>query len=262
MTILSLLAGIVISHFAAGLAAVRNYNWMTVPATFWSERSDASPSWLPMLLVLITAILAGLVATSLADHLAGNFGLLLLGLLVIVYTLGPRDLDDDVEQALDSEQARFNLRLQADANGIEAAATVLHAALARWFGVIFWFALLGIPGALLYRAARVAERKSSWSDSQRVWFRQLLFVLNWPVLLLMTLAVALMTDFDRVRGRWSAQARPWQLDAGWLDHLAVALCTPDCDARQGLDEGQSLAWRMLWIWLAVLSLLLLAGWIA
>lgn len=262
MTILALLAGLLISHFATGLSGLRNYGWMTIPATHWLRRSDSPPSWLPMLMVLVTALLAGLIATALADHLAGDFGLLLLGLIVIVYTLGPRDLDDDVERALDSEQARWSLRLHPDANGIEAAATVLHAALARWFGIIFWFALLGIPGALLYRAARVAERNTDWSDSQQVWFRQLLFILNWPVLILMTLAVALMTDLDRVRDRWSAQARPWQLDAAWLDHLAVALCTPDCDARQGLNEGQSLAWRMLWIWLAVLSLLLLAGWMA
>ena len=262
MTILALLVGLLICHFAPGLSAWRNYGWMTLTASMTIRRSDQLPDWLPMLVLLLTALLGGIVATQLADGLANEFGVLLLGLLVIVYTVGPRDLDDDVEHALSSEIARDSLHLAADANGIQAAATVLHAALARWFGIVFWFVLLGIPGALIYRAARVADREPLGSVHEQAWFRHLLFVLNWPVLLLMTLAVALMTDLDRVRASWSAQARPWQLDARWLDQLAVTLCTPDCDAQQGLKEGQALAWRMLWIWLAVLSLLLLAGWIA
>ena len=262
MTILALLFGLLICHFAPTLAQWRSYQWLTLPATLAIKRSDTLPAWLPMLLLLLSMLIVGMLATQLADALADDFGLLLLGLIVIIYTLGPRDLDRDVEQAMSSERARESLRLATNANGIEAAATVLHAALARWFGIIFWFVLLGIPGALLYRAARVAERQHIGSAEQQLWFRQLLFVLNWPVLLLMTLAIALMTDLDRVWQRWSARSQRWQLDAGWLDQLAVTLCTPDCDAHQGLSEGQSLAWRMLWIWLALLSLLLLAGWIA
>ncbi|MEM7053821.1 MAG: hypothetical protein AAF446_04650 [Pseudomonadota bacterium] len=262
MTILALLIGLLIYHFTPSLSALRRYRWLTLPAAVIADRSNAWPDWLPMMLMLFGTVLIGLLATVLADNLAGDFGVLLLSLLVIIYTLGPRDLDDDIEHAVSSDDARDSLRLGVDANGVQAAATVLHAALARWFGVMFWFVLLGVPGALLYRAARVAQRSRVGTGKQQAWFRHLLFILNWPVLLLMTLAVALMTDLDRVRTSWSAQTRPWQLNANWLDQLAVTLCTPDCDAQQGLNEGQALAWRMLWIWLAVLSILLMAGWIA
>jgi len=260
MSILSLLLGLAINHFAPAVSAFRRYQWLLFPSR-QAYSIQAVPGWMPMLILLLFALVAGSLLAWLGYALAGAFGLLLVNVLIVVYCLGPRDLDRDVGQALESDTARWQLKLSPDANGIEAAGSVLQAALARWFGIVFWFALLGIPGALIYRGARVAYRCSRASEDQKAWFGQLLFVLNLPVLLLMTLAMALMTDFDQVRTNWSAQARPWLIDAAWLDRLANVVCTPDCDTQQGLNEGRDLAWRMMWVWLAILSLMLLAGWI-
>ncbi|MEM1080099.1 MAG: hypothetical protein AAGH65_00815 [Pseudomonadota bacterium] len=262
MSILALLMGLLISHFIPHVRAFRIYAWLIWPAA-WTARFVQSdgPDWLPMLTLLLSAMIGGGLMAQLAEATLGPFGLLIVSILIVVYTLGPRDLDQDVEHALSAESSRWALQLPEDANGVQAAGAVLHAALARWFGVMFWFVLLGIPGALLYRAARVASRQRLGNEHQQRWFDQLLFVLNWPVLLLMTVAVALMTDFDRVLNVWRRFQDRWRIRLEWLDQLANALCTPDCDPQQGLHEGQDLAWRMLWVWLAVLSVLLLAGWV-
>jgi AmpE protein len=85
----------------------------------------------------------------------------LFALAILFYAWGPRDLDHDVEavvEAADPEARRAAAgRLFPDRDapptldGGSLVEAVFRCALWRWFGVLFWFLLLGAFGALLYR---------------------------------------------------------------------------------------------------------------
>jgi len=263
LKILALLIGLFVSHHWPRFDPWRDYRWLKrIPA--WC--SGRGPDWLPGVASVVFTLLAGGVLTLLAEEMAGRFGLLLLGVAAVLYTIGPRALDADIEQASRPEAserrelARERLVLPDGADSAAAAAAALHAALARWFGVVFWFALLGPAGCLLYRAVRESHRDSRLAPAERAWLGRLTGWLNWPVMLGLTLALALMTDFDRVLTTYRARADRWQLPAALLDDLARTLCDAGGDVAQGLADGRTLAWRALTLWLVVLSLMLLIGW--
>jgi len=149
-------------------------------------------------------------------------------------------------------------------------------ALRRWFAVIFWFAVLGIVGAFLYRMVDWLVRGDYVLDEeQRALFVRLQQIMDWPAAQLMTLALAISTDFDSVFRAWKhyhdeqghglfdgangfllASARSVVLTGhaardGYADQLDGPMI--------GLQQAMDLTWRMLGVWLTVLALLLLIG---
>lgn len=264
MKILSLLIGLWISHHSPSAVQFRKYGWLlALPA----RASDGRREWLPALLLVLISLLAGGLIAWLAWAMAGLFGMLIVGVAGVIYTVGPAHLDRDIRRASNSlepemqQTALERLLLSPESTATQAAGASLHAALARWFGIVFWFALLGLPGCLLYRAVREAHHDLRLQPAERAWLGRVLGWLNWPVVLLMIGAIALMTDYDRVRAAFRAREDRWQLPAALLDDLANTLCDPGGNLAEGLADGRKLAWRALGLWLAVLSLMLLAGWI-
>lgn len=262
MKILSLLLAFLVSHHWPTASRLRRYEWL-LAAPGWAHNRE--PHWLPLAGLVAVAVAAGSLAMLFATWLAGLFGLLLLGVAAVLYTLGPEHLDRDIRLAsnpgeLERQQVALErLLLTRASSGPEAAAAALHAALARWFGIVFWFVVLGVPGCLLYRGLREAHSSLELRGSERAWMGRALAWMNWPVVALMTGAIALMTDFDRVKTTFDARADRWQLPVALLDDLANALCDPADNLAKGLTDGRRLAWRALSIWFVVLSLLLLSG---
>jgi len=262
LKILSLLIAFALSHQWPEASRLRRFDWLLAAPR---RASGRGPQWLPAALLTALALLIGGLATAIASGLAGLFGLLLLGIATVLYTLGPEHLDRDIRMASnpgepDRQQVALErLLLTPVASGTEAAAASLHAALARWFGIVFWFVVLGVPGALLYRSLREAHHGYRLGAAERAWMGRVLSWMNWPVVALMTGAIALMTDYDRVKAAFDAREDRWQLPVALLDDIARALCDPAGDLASGLADGRRLAWRALGIWFAVLSLLLLAG---
>jgi len=270
VTILIVLLGLLISHLVFPVAHLRNFDPILRPVR-WVRRRYPEPAWAVAASVVLTSFLFAWALSAIAEGLFGQGGWFLLALAVFIYTLGPRDLDRDVQALLlgGNEprylKARRIMRLSSDAGAVEAAAAVFRAAQARWFGILFWFVVLGIPGALLYRLTRISLHESGLNPAQAGDLLRLRAVLDWPVLVLLLLSAALGGDFERVRRVWREQRRgssPWRLDAAVLDQVAGVLVEPDDSFDQGVRAGHQLVWRMLLIWLVVLSLLLILGWLS
>ena len=109
-------------------------------------------------------------------------------------------------------------------------------------------------------------------------------MLDWPVAQLMTLALALVGDFDTVVGAWKDNGgATLQFDAPFLavagrasvrieladeamDYADDGIVAPGVlVAAMGelpeLRDAMSLVWRILLLWLAVLALFVIAGWV-
>ena len=275
MTILVVLISLLVSHWLPAVRGVRRFDALMWPAEQMDQRIDL-PDWGWMALILLTALIGGGVLSALSVALLGSLGWFVIAVLVMVVCLGPRDLDADVQALLDAptsedaEAARVAMNLQADDDGSVAAAAVFNSALARWFGVIFWFVVLGIPGALLYRLTRVSLLHSALDEVRRDWLLRLRNVLDVPAVALVTLGLALSADFDRVAQAWlqyrrereSAGVISWLPHPSLLNRVAAVLVSPGVAAAVGLRLGHHLIWRVLIIWLVALSVLMLAGWLS
>lgn len=271
MTILIVLIGLLISHFATGFRHLRNFRWL-----LWlierARQRFPDTSWLAFLLVLLVSLAVSALLIWLVTALFGPVGWALLALAVFIYTLGPRDLDMDVKSLAERSQgaspeevseAAHAMQLDLSDGPSEAAAAVFHAALSRWFGILFWFVVLGIPGALIYRLTRVSLQAEALRPDEIEWLARLRVVLDWPVLALVVISAGLCGDLDRIHRAWRQQPDGypvWLLTPSTLDRIAAAIVPEQGSFDQGLSTGHQMVWRMLVLWLVALSLMLLAGW--
>ena len=269
MKILILLLALAIVHYIPRVDRVRSLSRVLDGIDALIERGARVPM-IDLVVVLAVALLGGGLLVVLAERIGGDFLWALVALAALVIGFGPRDLDRDVD-ALVTDGDGQRLSIEPDDDAHQAGMHVYSAALSRWFGVIFWFVVLGIPGILLYRLTeQMAERASTERPLDGVF--RLRFFLEWPVLVLMMVSTALTNDFDRVYQAWHQYRQPpvdasagaeeprgWWVHRGILAELADAALPEGLDQRGGVQLAHHFVWRMLILWLVVLSVLLLVG---
>jgi AmpE protein len=293
MTIISILIAFALCYFVRDLGRLHRFEWLK-PVTAWcNDKCKDIPGWsgfagflfyfgLPLLIIgLLNLLMVGLL---------GTLGGFLLALAVLIYTFGPHDLDTDIDSIIHADGDEAQARALAELLGEEAidgsqptearaVEFVFREALQRWFGTIFWFAVLGIYGALLYRLAdRLNEGDLQLDEKQAALFGRLRQVLDWPAAQLMTLGLAISTDFDSVYRSWRKYHDENELgwfegDNGFLLTSARQIVMSGKAAKDGyadqldgplscLKQAMDLVWRILGVWLTVLAILLLVDVIA
>ena len=287
--LIAVVVSLLLGHVFTALPSLRRYDWF-IGWLHWLGRQTGGEDW-PNRIGLLIAVGLPLLGVGAAQFLLDDlwYGLpaFFFALLALLYTWGPRDLNIDVEaviEARDPEARRaaaaalFPEGGEPVVEGPTLVAAVFRCALWRWFGVLFWFLVAGAVGAIGYRLISLCaqgEARRSLPAGQRGAARVTLAVLNWPVAQLMTFALALAADFDRVLSAWRDwHAQGVRLDLGFLDAAARAsvaseLAEEDAYAVDGpaqapdlleLRDAMSLVWRILLLWLGVLALFVLAGW--
>ena len=237
------------------------------------------------------ALVVPVVACALIAHFLQGWLLALAALafsvLVLFYSFGPRELESDFEAVLKNDDpatraaAAENLRSVPDGAprafmAPELVEAAVMASLRRRFGVLFWFFLLGPAGALGYRLAWVTTETDD--PRTRSAARRFALALDWIPAHLMVLAMALVSNFDAVTGAWRAwHGQPGHsmenLDPDFLAAVARSGVDSDIAAGDGsttdtrdpvaeLADARRLMFRVLIVWLAVVALIVLAGWVA
>jgi AmpE protein len=291
--LLAVLVAIVLSHSIPELGRLRHYGWYEgwlrgdlnplVGSATWNGRYGGW--WSVGLPVLLVGLLQWLMAGQ-----AYGFPSFLLATAVLFYCWGPRDLDADIGAVTHAADRDTRVSALQDIptdppqpplalDGRTLVDTVFRAALTRWFGVLFWFLLLGAAGALMYRLVQLAAQseahRSALPRAHADALRDVHIALDWPAAQLMTLALALAADFDAVAQSWRdfhhGIGQGYLVrDVGFL--FAAARASVDAEDEDFDDEAanttllplhqsQSLIWRILVVWLAVLAMFVLAGWI-
>jgi len=282
----ALIVLLVLLLWPGNVAGLRQFGWYRA----WLDALDFAEGGGRVALALVLPVIACALIAHFIQHWIFALAALAFAVLILFYTFGPRELESDFEAVLKEDDpaarvaAAANLRSLPDgapraftsAELVEAAVT---ASLRRRFGVLFWFFLLGPAGALGYRLAWV----TAGSDAERVdprtrhAARRFALALDWIPAHLMALAMALVSNFDAVIGAWRAwHAQPsrsmWELDPDFLAAVARSGVNADIEAGDGptldthdpiaeLADARSLMLRVLIVWLAVVALIVLAGWI-
>jgi AmpE protein len=302
ITLIAVVIALIVGHTMPALVALRRYDWFIRWLEWLAAQLGDNASWRgaggmlfaigpPLLLVALLQI-------ALRGDFYG-FPAFLFALAALFYAWGPRDLDHDVEAVVNAADpaarreaaARlFPEQVEPALDGGSLVEAVFRCALWRWFGVLFWFLLLGAFGALLYRLVSLCaqgEARKRLPDGASQAARTVLAFLDWPVAQLMTLSLALVGNFDSVFQAWKgAGGAGYTGDTRFLAAAARASVRSEL-AEEALDEidteyvadggvavsrgvpglpelrdAMSLVWRILLLWLAVLALFVIAGWVA
>jgi len=216
---------------------------------------------------------------------------LLFGLVVLLISLGPRDLWDDVyalaharsEQAADNAEARavaLSRRATGRAAGDTRGETILGAVLVqgheRVLAVLLWFFVAGPAGALFYRLVRELPSLAARRPATRATARTAEYVHGaaaWIPARIVALIYALVGQTRQGLSRWSAARETTHLSgsASWrllssVGRGALGLA-PDAQEsprlhtglNETLLEALSLISRAVLVLLALLSLLTVLG---
>lgn len=239
-------------------------------------------------LMLAVPIIAYLILSSIVGGIHGIFAFLLT-IVILWYCLGPRDLDTEVGAILaavrGSDEAEANRLAQAlthseaplsnELRGRAVVESILTEANERWYGVLFWFALLGPLGALLFRFSCELRRYATRASSgMATWAACVRNVLVWIPARLAALGYA-------VSGSLTGAFQQWRvMDSLTLEHSDAVLTQSGTGALQLGSDGpsgaeywktheveritaaQDLVMRTLLVLLGLLVLVYFIGWIA
>ncbi|AVP97340.1 hypothetical protein C7S18_09105 [Ahniella affigens] len=298
IVLLAVILALTLSHAVPALAHLRQFGWFDAYLSgrfnpFFNANAWSGPFG-SVFSLGVPVLLCGLVQWLVQDW---GWGLpeFLFSVLVLFWCWGPRDLDQDVDhlmhagsreertaalQLLPEEPPSPSLPLECQT----IVDQVFLAALRRWFGVLFWFLLMGPIGALLYRLAKTASERAmpraSLGQAHAQGMDKVVALLDWPAAQLMTFGLALAADFDAAINAWRefhiSNRQGWFV-AGSGFMLAAARASVDAEDEAlraedetlerkstllSLQEAMALVWRVLILWLAILALLVLAGWIS
>ena len=310
VTLLAVVFALVLGHLVPSLAqSARQFGWFAQWMDWLDTRFPDDGFWRGHFGIVL-AVLPALLVVFLFQHALDGpvLGLpsLLFGVATLFYAWGPGDLDLDVDAIVEAHDpierraAASSLYAPGEIVALDAGSlvdAVFRNGKRRWFGVLFWFLLLGPVGAILYRLTTIAAIGDSahrMPVGMVAGARGLLKLLDWPVAQLMTLSMALTGNFDAVISAWKDHGgASLDLDADYLS--AAARASVRCDlAEDAIDDAfadtldtesgitipaqiasttsmpalfelrdaMSLVWRILLVWLAVLALFVVAGWVS
>lgn len=269
---------------------LRLHRWYERPFADWAKRATRTAAPVQFLAAIMPAFVAAFAVGAIAWGLANASIILgfIWGLVVLVFCLGPRNCLIEISAYLkaraagDHETARESARLLIEAEppsgALDCAQAVSEATLLRagdWlFSVLFWFALLGPLGAALFRVADTFAVRAAVDRPDSVYARSaeaLKRVMAWVPMHLLALTYAVAGSLDEtladIRRVWGSTAHHF-LERG----EAVVASAGKASVRGLLDEGRdevellhttvNLIWRALIIWLAVIGIITLIGWLA
>lgn len=286
MSFLAALLALILDQWLRHLEPVRGPRWLHAYAEafepFARSADPARATAGALFIVLIPAVIA-LFLGDVLTHIWAGFGFV-YAVVLFLFCLGPKDLHAETELYIEAVQVGDEPRAAALAAGLlhgsapkdptertEAVTrAVLREANERQFAVLFWFALLGPAGALLYRSADVLRRDpgAKASGEFRTAAGRMHGVLAWLPAHLTAMGYALAGSFEDavsdLRSYYSScnlhffQVSNDVLMCTGLGALRAATGQEAGVAR--LKSALGLVRRTLFIWLVIYALITLFGW--
>lgn len=300
MKLLALLIGLFVERLATQLFPFRRLRWLDRCMDFGFQRGAQIANWPPIIpiviLVIIMVLPLFLIRIGLGDSLFG-FPYLVLAVVVLFFSLGPRDIGEDIDEYCksiesdDKERTRINAKalIEKDppADPLECIrlveASVYVQANNRLFAVIFWFVLLGPLGAWTYRVTDLVRRRAVFNagrdesdgvstDSADA-AQKLHGWLVWIPARLTAIGYAMAGSFDGALSAWrnpddDAATTNEDLSESLLARVGVGATslaeiedesTSERGVR-GATAANGLVFRLLFIWAAVIAAMTLYGW--
>lgn len=290
MSLLSVIFALIAESFISSLTEMRRFDAF-YRYVAWSRSKLPDFSFQNGTVTLIIVLGGVLFSIWLISAMLGNvLGLFsfIFGIAVLIFTLGPRDLDYDVEKIINAfenqDYEAANLYAEdlagqpVSESPMQLAQTVkehiLLQANIRMLGVFFWFILLGPVGAVLFRLSyllkeRNVNEKDDFSDASRDLYR----ILVWLPSRICVLSYAVAGNFVDTMSYWHGVSDLWLRESE--EFIVVsgvgALRYENRAEKTDLDDGEpdingiqnalSLVKRAVIVWVVLLGILTVTGWL-
>ena len=299
MKLLALLIGLVIERLATQLFHLRELRWLDrlIDAGFRAvSRVEKWPALIPVILLAILLVLpVYLLRFALADTLYG-FPYLILAIFVLFFSLGPKDIGEDIDEYCKSLEEGDEERIAHSAKALietdvpddpaeriqRVEEAVCVQANNRLFAVIFWFVLLGPVAAWAYRVSDLVRRRAVFKatreevkiDERIVDAASTLHGwLAWIPARLTAIGFGMAGSFDAAVSAWKSSDEKQEIPLSEQSERLLArvgtaaLAIQDIDGESTVDRGvrgataaSGLVFRLLFIWAAVIAAMTLYGW--
>ncbi|MCG8037278.1 MAG: regulatory signaling modulator protein AmpE [Candidatus Thiodiazotropha taylori] len=292
MTLTIILICLIAERFLLEHSHLRSNRWFTRYCQ-WHQQQNL-PEWMQQGVIgLLLLLLPPLLAVAALQHLFADslLGLpsLLLSIGVLLYALGPQDLDSQINQyvetaeADDAEAREIAREIIEDepptsepARSQAVAEAALQQANRRTVAVLFWFILLGPLGAILYRLATWMPQSDQ--AAQDIDFklntRQLVIILDWLPARVTAFCYAIAGSFEDALYGWRSCQESRQSEFS-DSNTGTLICTGGGAMRLTtlLDEAyagahlytylpkaaMALIWRSLIVFLVIVAFLTFTG---
>jgi membrane protein required for beta-lactamase induction len=287
MNLISILIALAVETFYRPIQEWRSYNWFFRYNDFLDKRLQ-SQGWrdgpLGIILVVGSVVFGVWLVDLMLDGVAAFFSFL-FGIVVLIYTMGPRDLAEEVEEFnaavergdYEAGEIYATRILGYEISGSPTEATrrvkegLVVEANSRLFGILLWFMLLGPVGATLFRLSCELKKHTSQTETGYAAAAHDLYrIMIWLPARLVVLGFALAGSFVDTVSMWKSVADIWRIDSEALlieSGLGAISHEPHTEEEQGAPDLEGVAQimalikRTLLVWLAALALLTLTGWV-
>ena len=300
MNLIALLIGLVIERLATQIFHWRRMRWMDRIIDFGfrqAERLNNWPAIIPVLLLGIVLILPVFAVIWFLGSTLAGFTYLLLAVVVLFFSLGPRDIGEEVGEycrALESDdEEQIGNAAKAIVEGdvpedpsertscVEAAVCVQ--ANNRLFAVVFWFMVLGPAGAWLFRVADLMRRRAVFEAGRKTSagaavpgylqvVQSIYGLFAWVPARLLALGYAMAGSFEEAVSDWRTYYETCS-DKFFHVNDAILAAAGRGALREEEKEAETfplgpvraamkLVRRTLLVWVTVISLLTVAGQVA
>ena len=290
MSLLSVIFALIAESFISNLSELRRFDFFPKYVA-WLRAQLPSFSFQNGSVTVVIIVGSILFAVWLVSAMLGNFWSLfgfIFGIAVLVFMMGPRDLEDDVRKIntafehKDYEAANFHasdlMGETVSEHPMQLAQTIkeniflqVHT---RLLGVFFWFVVLGPVGAVLFRVScLLKENQKDKDDDFAAASRELYDIVIWIPARICVLSYALAGNFVDTMSYWNAISDLWLrnsedfivtsgIGAIRYEHRINRNDQEDDEPDTiGIQNAFSLAKRAVIVWIALLALLSVTGWL-
>lgn len=288
MSLLSVIFALIAESFISSLAEFRRFDlfhryeaWLREKLPHFSFQSGK----VTLLIVIGGVVFSVWLLAAMLGNVLGLFEFI-FGVAVLVFSLGPRDLDEDSQKVIkaleesDHEQAGLSanelLGYEVSQSPIQLAQTVKESILlqanSRMLGVFFWFIFLGPVGAILFRLSCIIKDKNrSATDDFADASRELYRILIWLPARVCVLSYAVAGSFVDTMSDWNGLSDFWQRESedfilasgkGALRYEDQLDSEDDNEPDiNGIKHALALVKRAVIVWVVFLGLLTVTGWL-
>lgn len=279
MIFFSILVAVAADRFMQQFHELRQFNWLQAYVDWMSDVLSVQrlPQWVGSTVLIAPLLLAVWFLQGIfANGLWGLFDFA-FNVVVLFFCLGPKDLDRQVDDYLDSlnmndQSMQTHAAMQLTENNpsddmmlqvklvVEAIFTRANRAL---FAVLFWFVVLGPMGAVIYRSIDLLKDvplKSSDSRFFSAQYNLLLAILEWLPARITVAAFMLSGNFEAALSGYKkaadevielGDANQAVLKTAGLGAIQFQSCSDTPTAIEQVKKARGLILRTLVIWLLV-----------
>lgn len=299
MNLLALALGLFIERFLTHLFHLREARWLDRYFDFSLRLIRGRRGLLAHIIAVLTVALPVMPVLAFAltfRHLLFGVPYVVFAVVVLLFSLGPRDLEDEVDEYVEALRnadadradrvAKELLETEPPGHAGERTLAIEEAifiqANNRLFGVVLWFMVLGPVGAWAFRVSDMfrrraifeAGRASTLTEKRAYSFaaQRIHGAIAWLPARLVALAYALAGSFETAVSDWRAYYQNCSdqffevnedivacAGVGALGTAAVPEGEPFAAELAGARNAMRLVSRTLWVWLTGIAVLTIFG---